>query len=117
MRAVEADDPARNRCGCFLPDLTRLATTPSADFRGGIWRGVTKLASRLFLAIQIISPARHSYRQRVQSLGEDDLARQARGPADMRGQVQQVILLLAGGRKAVEILGSDDDMAGRAGHR
>ena len=31
---VEADDPARNRCGCFLPDLTRLATMPSADFRG-----------------------------------------------------------------------------------
>ena len=31
---VEADDPARNRCGCFLPDLTRLATAPSADFRG-----------------------------------------------------------------------------------
>src|SRR6476660_9237450 len=37
MRAVEADDPARNRCGCFLPDLTRLATAPSADFRAGIW--------------------------------------------------------------------------------
>src|SRR5204863_5722698 len=35
--AVEADDPARNRCGCFLPDLTRLATAPSADFRGRIW--------------------------------------------------------------------------------
>src|SRR5579884_3043471 len=36
-RAVEADDPARNRCGCFLPDLTRLATMPSADFRTRIW--------------------------------------------------------------------------------
>jgi len=34
---VEADDPARNRCGCFLPDLTRLATAPSADFRSRIW--------------------------------------------------------------------------------
>src|SRR5206468_5692826 len=32
-RAVEADDPAPNRCGCFLPDLTRLATAPPADFR------------------------------------------------------------------------------------
>src|SRR3977135_2290720 len=31
----EADDPARNHCGCFLPDLTRLATAPSADFRAG----------------------------------------------------------------------------------
>src|SRR5438270_9001050 len=36
-RKVEADDPARNRCGCFLPDLTRLATAPSADFRASIW--------------------------------------------------------------------------------
>ena len=36
-RAVEADDPARNRCGCFLPDLTKLATAPSADFRARIW--------------------------------------------------------------------------------
>src|SRR5689334_19191962 len=36
-KKVEADDPARNRCGCFLPDLTRLATAPSADFRAGIW--------------------------------------------------------------------------------
>src|SRR6478735_12518686 len=36
-KRVEADDPARNRCGCFLPDLTRLATAPSADFRGRIW--------------------------------------------------------------------------------
>ena len=33
QETVEADDPARNRCGCFLPDLTRLATAPSADFR------------------------------------------------------------------------------------
>jgi len=24
------NDPTRNRCGCFLPDLTKLATTPSA---------------------------------------------------------------------------------------
>ena len=31
---VEADDPGRNRCGCFLPDLTRLATAPPTDFRG-----------------------------------------------------------------------------------
>ena len=31
------NDPGRNRCGCFLPDLTRLATAPSADFRARIW--------------------------------------------------------------------------------
>jgi len=29
------NDPTRNRCGCFLPDLTRLATTPSARLPGG----------------------------------------------------------------------------------
>ena len=45
MRAVEADDPARNRCGCFLPDLTRLATAPSADFRAGIWAKRPRFAS------------------------------------------------------------------------
>jgi len=43
---VEADDPARNRCGCFLPDLTRLATAPSADFRAGIWATLRHSASR-----------------------------------------------------------------------
>jgi len=42
---VEADDPARNRCGCFLPDLTRLATAPSADFRAGIWARASHSAS------------------------------------------------------------------------
>ena len=36
-KRVEADDPVQNRCGCFLPDLTKLATTPSADFRRAIW--------------------------------------------------------------------------------
>jgi len=45
---VEADDPARNRCGCFLPDLTRLATAPSADFRAGIWVRTGYGASRAF---------------------------------------------------------------------
>ena len=40
---VEADDPARNRCGCFLPDLTRLATTPSADFRAPYGRKGDKM--------------------------------------------------------------------------
>jgi len=50
---VEADDPARNRCGCFLPDLTRLATAPSADFRrpygdmGGLMQAIL---SRLAMA-------------------------------------------------------------------
>src|SRR5438045_8184746 len=34
---VEADDPERNRCGCFLPDLTRLATVPSARLPARIW--------------------------------------------------------------------------------
>jgi len=46
--AVEADDPARNRFGCFLPDLTRLATTPSADFRARIWCKAPHRASSCF---------------------------------------------------------------------
>ena len=29
-RGGSRNDPRRNRCGCFLPDLTRLATTTSA---------------------------------------------------------------------------------------
>jgi hypothetical protein len=45
-KKVEADDPAPNRCGCFLPDLTRLATAPSADFRAGIWWHFPSPASR-----------------------------------------------------------------------
>jgi Ca2+-binding EF-hand superfamily protein len=45
---VEADDPARNRCGCFLPDLTRLATAPSADFRERIWVKTALRASFAF---------------------------------------------------------------------
>src|SRR4029079_4926299 len=47
---VEADDPARNRCGCFLPDLTRLATAPSADFRACIW-GKPRTRARLSIFI------------------------------------------------------------------
>ena len=33
---VEAGDPDRIRYGCFVPDLTGLATGPSTDFRPGI---------------------------------------------------------------------------------
>src|SRR5437868_328062 len=44
-KEVEADDPAQNRCGCFLPDLTRLATAPSADFRARIWGNAPARAS------------------------------------------------------------------------
>jgi hypothetical protein len=57
MRAVEADDPARNRCGCFLPDLTRLATAPSADFRADIWAMVRGGASGGHMIFMIGSPA------------------------------------------------------------
>jgi len=32
---VEAGDPQRIRYGCFVPDLTRLASATPADFRGG----------------------------------------------------------------------------------
>ena len=45
---VEADDPARNRCGCFLPDLTRLATAPSADFRRPYGGNAVEMQAELF---------------------------------------------------------------------
>ena len=40
------NDPGRNRCGCFLPDLTRLATAPSARLPRRIWAMSCCLASR-----------------------------------------------------------------------
>ena len=60
--AVEADDPARNRCGCFLPDLTRLATTPSADFRWRIWWKPADRASSC--------PAEASFSRRSRAAGD-----------------------------------------------
>src|SRR5687767_13580625 len=57
---VEADDPARNRCGCFLPDLTRLATAPSADFRAGIWVNSVTLASPPTASSTVHAPEKSS---------------------------------------------------------
>jgi len=39
LGTVGADDPARIHCGCFVPDLTKFASAPSADSRCGLWRG------------------------------------------------------------------------------
>ncbi len=38
LRGGSRDDPWRNRCGCFLPDLTGLATTTSARLPPALWR-------------------------------------------------------------------------------
>src|SRR5215207_5829549 len=45
-----------------------------------------------------------------------DLAGEARGSGDVQGEIEQILLLLARPRKPGEILGGDDDVAGRAGH-
>src|SRR4051794_13343422 len=37
LRGGSRNDPERNRYGCFLPDLTGLATTPSARLPRRIW--------------------------------------------------------------------------------
>ena len=39
------NDPARNRYGCFLPDLTGLATAPSARLPRRIWAKVAMYAT------------------------------------------------------------------------
>ena len=69
-RAVEADDPARNRCGCFLPDLTKLATAPSADFRAGIWwKAVEGASSCSKLPVFIRGSRLQADLQQLQKLG------------------------------------------------
>src|SRR4051812_41753684 len=55
-------------------------------------------------------------RQSLHLLGQPDLAGQARSAGDVGGEIEHVLLLLAGAGKLREILGGDDDMAGRAGH-
>ena len=40
------NDPRRNRCGCFLPDLTGLATTTSARLPRRIWGSRAARSSR-----------------------------------------------------------------------
>ena len=52
------------------------------------------------LAVEIVGPARHLHRQRPQILGQVDLAGQPRGRPDCPGEVEQIILLLAGRRQA-----------------
>jgi hypothetical protein len=39
-------DPSRARWGCFLPDLTRLASDPSAPARSGMYSRAGQSASR-----------------------------------------------------------------------
>src|SRR5687768_2688586 len=45
-----------------------------------------------------------------------DLAGETRGAGDVQREIEQILLLLARPRKLREILGGDDDVAGRAGH-
>src|SRR5687768_14237324 len=45
-----------------------------------------------------------------------DLAGETRGAGDVQREIEQILLLLARPRQLREILGGDDDVAGRAGH-
>src|SRR4051794_13034384 len=52
----------------------------------------------------------------VHGFGQDDLTGEPRSPRRMRGEVEQVLLLLSRGGQLLEVLGVHDHMAGRAGH-
>ena len=57
------------------------------------------------------------HRQPVELLGDDDLAAQPRGLAEVEGEVEHVLLVLARLLEQIVPIGVDDDMAGRAGER
>ena len=113
---VEADDPARNRCGCFLPDLTRLATAPSADFRGGIWvrtRRARKLSSAPASCARPAGCARVS----VSSSSVSRIwqaSREVRVAWAARSSMSSSSSLAGGSLAKSSVV--DDDVAGRAGH-
>src|SRR3546814_5992879 len=68
------NDPERNRYGCFLPDLTGLATTPSARLPRRIWGSSGAKSTTL----HIVTAARHSDGEAVERLAGPDLAGKAR---------------------------------------
>ena len=108
------NDPGRNRCGCFLPDLTRLATAPSARLPRRIW---WKDAIRQASAAPVVAPPGIRTVSVSRSSVSTDLAGEPRGARDLAARSSRSSSSsLAGGRR-LEILVGDDDVAGRAGHR
>src|SRR5271169_2153928 len=57
------------------------------------------------------------HHQTVELLGNDDLAAEPGGLAEVEGEVEHVLLVLARLLKQIIPLGIDDDVAGRAGER
>src|SRR5690606_36953486 len=117
------NDPERNRYGCFLPDLTGLATAPSARLPRGIWRrgprkarppGARGLPGSTIH--HVVDAAGDAQGEAVDRLAGVELARQARMARHVAGEIEHVLLLLARRRQLGEIIGGDDDVAGRAGH-
>src|SRR3546814_4545916 len=85
------NDPERNRYGCFLPDLTGLATTPSARLPRRIWGSSGAKSTTL----HIVTAARHSDGEAVERLAGPYLAGNARVAGDVEGPVAHFFLLLA----------------------
>src|SRR3546814_21015481 len=75
------NDPERNRYGCFLPDLTGLATTPSARLLRRIWGRSGAKSSTLHL----VPAARHSDGEAVHRRAVPELAAKARGAGEGGG--------------------------------
>src|SRR3546814_16268802 len=80
------NDPERNRYGCFLPDLTGLATTTSARLPWRIWGSSGAKSTTL----HIVPAARHSAGAAVEGLAGPDLAGEARVAGGRGGEVEQV---------------------------
>src|SRR3546814_6427000 len=86
------NDPVRYRFRCFLPYLTRLATTPSARLPRRIWGSSGAKSTTL----HIVTDARQSDGEAVERLAGPDLAGKARVAGDVEGEVEHVFLPLAG---------------------
>ena len=116
---------SETRCGCFLPDLTGLARATyrpndlraPPDMTGWRHRPPTPRRKQDQRPCMFAHRPRHPDGQGVERLVEPDLAGEPRGAGRGGGEVEHVLLRLGRRRQLREILGIDDDMAGRAGHR
>src|SRR3546814_16739373 len=86
------NDPERNRYGCFLPDLTGLATTPSARLPRRLWGSSGANSTTL----HIVTGARHSGGAAGELSAGPALAGQARVAGGRGGGGGHVFPLLGG---------------------
>src|SRR3546814_17300244 len=81
------NDPERNRYGCFLPDLTGLATTPSARLPRRLW-GRSDAKSP---PLHIVTAAMHSDGDAVAPIAVPDLEGTSRVAGSLGGGVAQYL--------------------------